>query len=161
MASCVYYLLLALMRFIAVVTGRKGAAQSEKTMAGFIGVLLAGLSLVFAFIVFVSISSGSAAAYGTIPMITIATYTFTKITMAIIKAVRHRAYPSPLIKALHAIRYAEVAVSLLTMQRSMLVSFGQAGNGGAHILNICTGTGVCLFMLMLGVATIINSRKEI
>ena len=61
--------------------------------------------------------------YDSILMITIATYTFYKITMAVVRAVKQRHDPSPLLAAIRSIGYAEVAASVLTMQRSMLVSF--------------------------------------
>lgn len=105
-------------------------------------------------IVIVSIKDETATLYGEITMITIATFTFTKITMAIITAVKHKGDPSKLYKAVNAIRYSEVAVSLLTMQQSMLVSFDGADRKSAIILNACTGAGVCFFILGLGISVL-------
>ena len=58
-------------------------------------------------------------------MITIATYTFYKIAAVLIKRVRSRQKAVQLFDVLSTITYAEVAASVLTLQRSMLVSFGQ------------------------------------
>ncbi len=158
--SAVYYLLLSTMRFSAWLLNRSKKEKSEQRSAAIIGSLLVILSAIFPVLVFFSMHQHRATAYGTIPMITIATYTFTKITTAGITAYKHRRHPSRLILAINAIRYAEVAVSLMTMQQSMLVSFGDGDIPSATILNACTGAGVCLFILALGVATISNSRKE-
>ena len=159
-ASSIYYLLLSSMRFLAVFLDRKGKEQNDRLTASIVGVMLIILSVCFHITVIISMKAKTAARYGTITMIAIATFTFVKITMAMITAVRHRGEPSMLYKAINAVRYSEVAVSLLTMQQSMLVSFDGAAETGAVILNACTGAGVCFFILALGIITLNNSRKE-
>lgn len=156
--SAVYYLLLCLMRFFAVVMGRKG--HREQLAATMIGILLMILGILFPVMVLLTMKYKTAAFYSTIPMITIATFTFTKITTASITAVKYRSGKAVLIKAVNAIRYCEVAVSLLTMQQSMLVSFGEANDPSAVILNACTGAGVCIFIFILGIFTLKNGRKK-
>ncbi len=98
--------------------------------------------------------------YDSILMITIATYTFYKITMAVVRAVKQRHDPSPLLAAIRSIGYAEVAASVLTMQRSMLVSFEGMAEEKIHLMNSLTGAVVCLFVLVLGIAMIIKSTKR-
>ncbi len=159
-ASSVYYLLLSSMRFSAVMLDRKSKEQNDRKIATVIGTLLIVLSIIFQVMVFVSMKYETAINYGTIPMITIATYTFTKITLAIITAVKHKKDNTKLYKSINAIRYSEVAVSLLTMQQSMLVTFEDIGSSSDIILNACTGAGVCLFIFALGIITITSSRKE-
>ncbi len=159
-ASSVYYFLLSSMRFSAVLLDRNGKKQNDSLTASIIGVMLIVLSVIFHIMVIVSMKDKTAEIYGTITMITIATYTFTKIAMAIVTAVKHNGEHSKLYKAMSAIRYCEVAVSLLTMQQSMLVSFEGADEKSSVILNACTGAGVCFFILALGIITLKNSRKE-
>lgn len=159
-ASSVYYLLLSAMRFSAVMLNRKGKKQNDRLIVSVVGIMLIILSVVFHIMVIISMKYNTATLYGTITMIAIATFTFTKITMAAITAVKHREDHSKLIKAINAIRYSEVAVSLLTMQQSMLVSFDGTDEKSAVILNACTGAGVCFFILTLGIITLKNSRKE-
>lgn len=156
--SALYYLLLSSMRFLAVLIGKK--RHREGLIAGVVGVMLIVLSIILHVMVIVSMKYNTAAVYGTITMITIATYTFTKITLASITALKHRGQQAQLYKTVNAIRYSEVAVSLLTMQQSMLVSFGAAGEKSTVILNACTGAGVCFLILALGIITLKNSRKE-
>ncbi len=159
-ASAVYYLLLSSMRFSAVLLDRKHKMQNDGLIAGIVGVMLIILSIIFHIMVFISTKNNTATPHGTITMITIATFTFTKITAAAITAVKHRNEKSTLYKTVNAIRYSEVAVSLLTMQQSMLVSFSDGKEEGALILNAFTGAGVCFFILALGIVTLKNSRKE-
>ena len=159
-ASSVYYLLLSAMRFSAVLLNEKGKSQNDGLIASIVGVMLIVLSVVFHMMVVVSMKDNTATLYGTITMIAIATFTFTKITMSVITAVKHKGEHSKLFKAVNAIRYSEVAVSLLAMQQSMLVSFEGADEKTSVILNACTGAGICFFILTLGIVTLKNSRKE-
>ena len=123
--------------------------------------LLSALSVVLAVVVYISLSQNIAAKYGEIIMITIATYTFYKISIAIIQAVKQHKNPSPLLRTLRSIRYAEVAASVVTLQRSMLVSFGAMEARKIYLLNSITGAAVYLFVLVLGISMIIKStRKE-
>ncbi len=160
-ASAVYYLLLCTMRFTAVMLHKRNRKDSDRRAAAAIGIMLIVLSIVFQAMVIISMKFNTATAYGTIPMITIATFTFTKITLAVIKGVQHRKIHSPFIKAVNTVRYAEIGVSLLTMQQSMLVSFGEQNDTSSVILNACTGAGVCFFILALGLITLHNNRKGV
>lgn len=155
-AACTYHLLLGTMKFGAVVSHRRGDMQKENIMMGCTGAMLSVLSIVLAAILCISLGQNPAAEYGTITMITIAAYTFTKMTMAVIRAVKQRHDSSPLLRAIRTIGYAEVAASVFSMQQSMLVSFGDYGEH-VVILNMCTGISVCLFTLVLGILLIKRS----
>ena len=163
-AMCAFYGILAVMRFEAVLCGRKAdnddSTASEYFVMKVSGILLLLLSMVMAWVNSISISQNIATAYDKITMITIATYTFSKITAAIIKAIRQRGGNSPLFAVYRNIRYAEVAASVLTLQRSMLVSFGSMGEDRIRMMNALTGAAVCLLILILGILMIIKSRKE-
>lgn len=87
-------------------------------------------------------------------MITIATY-----IVAIVKAIKQHKNPSPLLAVVRNIGYAEAAVSILTLQRSMLVSFGAMDKATIKLMNSLTGAAVCLFILSLGIVTIRAQRR--
>ncbi len=165
-AMCAYYSILGTTRFAAVLCERKNNTasntDSQLTTEIFVmrttGILLLLLSCVLAGVNYISLAENIAIRYGTILMITIATYTFTKLTMAIIRAVKQRHNPSPLLAAIRSIGYAEVAVSILTLQRSMLVSFEGMTNSNIYIMNALTGAAVCLFICIIGMMLI--KRKE-
>ena len=163
-AMCAFYGILATMRFAAVLCEHKSKRLSDDDTERFVmrmsGILLSALSFVLAVIVYISLSQNIAAKHSEIIMITIATYTFYKITIAIIRAVKQHKNPSPFLKTLRSIRYAEVAASVLTLQRSMLVSFGPMGNKQARLMNALTGAAVCLFVMMLGLSMITKSTRR-
>lgn len=163
-AMCAFYGILAIMRFSAILCERNHPKLPDNVTELFVmklsGVLLVTLSIVLATVSYISLSQNIAAKHGEIIMITIATYTFYKITMAIVKAVKQHKNPSPLLKTIRNIGYAEVAASILTLQRSMLASFGSMSAGNIHFMNAVTGAAVCLFVLILGLSMIAKSMKK-
>ena len=164
-AMCAFYGILATVRFSTVLCERKShklpSDDTEKFVMKLSGILLAVLSLVLVIVNYISLSQNIATKHEEIIMITIATYTFYKITMAIIRAVKQHKAPSPLLKTIRNISYAEVAASILTLQRSVLVYFGSMDSERIHFMNSITGAVVCLFVLTLGISMIIKStRKE-
>lgn len=161
---CAYYIILSTMRFSAILCEYKNNITSSTATEYFVmklsGAMLALLSFVLTGVIYISVSQNIATKYDEIIMITIATYTFYKITMAIIRSVKQRKNPSPLLAVIRNISYAEVAVSVLTLQRSMIVSFGTMDNTKAQTINILTGAFICLFMLILGILMIIRGIKK-
>ena len=123
-------------------------------------ILLAVLSFMLAAVHYFSLPQGMLTKHGGIIMITIAAYTFYKATMAIIRAVKQHKNHSPLLKTLRCITYAEVAASLLTLQRSMLVSFGTRNGRQISLMNAVTGAAVCLFVLGLGISMTVKSAGK-
>lgn len=157
-AMCAFYLLLAAARFGVVVCGaQRGRAQRFVQAAA--GGMLAGLSAVVAWLNTLSLSQDIAAVYGTITMISVAAFTTGKVSAAAVCAVRQRRKGPPF-AALNGIRCAEAAASVLTLQRSMLVSFGAMPPETRRMMNALTGAGVCLFVLLAGVCLILKTGKE-
>ena len=163
-AMCAFYGILAIMRFSAVLCERNHQKSPDNDTEWFVmklsGLLLVVLGIVLATVNYISLSQNIATQHEEIIMITIATYTFYKITVAIVKTVRQHRNLSPLLRTIRNISYAEVAASILTLQRSMLVSFGSMSTGNIHFMNAVTGAVVCLFILILGLSMIIKIKRK-
>lgn len=161
---CAYYTVLAAMRLSAILCQRKGGSTAPNETENFVmklsGVLLMILSFVLTGVIYISLRQNIAVKYDEITMITIAAYTFCKITMAVMKAVKRRRDPTRLFAIIRNIGYAEVAASVLTLQRSMLVSFGAVDDAQAHRMNALTGAVVCAFVLALGILMTARGIKE-
>ncbi len=160
---CAYYAILSVMRFSVVLFEYKNKSKSSADTEYFVmrlsGILLILLSFVLSGVIYISISQNIAVKYDEILMITIAAYTFFKIIMAIVKAVKQHKNPSPLLAVIRNIGYAEAAASILTLQRSMLVSFGTMDNTEAHIMNILTGAAACLYVLIIGMYLLLKKNR--
>lgn len=161
---CAYYTILSAVRFSAVLCERKSSPGSSTDMEYFVmklsGALLVLLSFVLTGAVYISLSQNIAKKYGEIIMITIATYTFYKITMAIIHVVKERKNASPLLAVIRRIGYAEVVASIFTLQRSMIASFGTMDDAKADVMNLLTGSSVCVFVCILGMVMMIKGINK-
>jgi len=152
-----YYILLVLMRFCAVLTERKHA--SERFVMRFCGGMLMVLALVMSAATVISLIQERAVPHGIVIMLIIAIYTFWKMTMAIVHTVQAHQSGTPLTRTIRNITLASALASLMTMQRSMLVSFqGEATAQEMMILNICTGTAVCLLVFLMGLNMVFEEK---
>lgn len=148
-----YYTMLATTRFSVLKVKRKakGDFETELFAKRITGVLLLLLSVCLVGVNILSAIKDRGSKYHEIVMITIAAYTFTKITIAIIGLVKSRQINSPITSTLRNISFADAVVSVYTLQRSMLVSFPGMGWADIQLFNILTGTAVWVVVLILGI----------
>lgn len=98
-----------------------------------------------------------------ITTIALAAYTFTAFTMAIINMVKYRKYNSPVYSASKAISLASACVSMLTLEATMLTTFG-AGTMGTITRKIflgCTGGVISVFVVVMAIYMIRQSSKKL
>lgn len=145
-----YYTILSVMRFSAVLCEYKLKSNTEGFVMRFTGVMLIIMSFVLSGSVYYSLVKDVATKHNNIVMITIATYTFYKVIMAIINFVKVRKHKSLLLTTIRNIAFADAAVSIFSLQCSMLVSFEKMSAENIKMMNICTGVGVCLAVFILG-----------
>ncbi len=155
-----YYILLSVMRFAVLQIKRRsdGDTATEQFARRFTGVMLVLLAVCFAGTVILAAVTDRGVKHHEIVMITIALYTFTKATLAIVHLVQARRYPSPAFKTLRSISFADALVSVVSLQRSMLVTFEGMSAQEVQLFNILTGSGVCVVVLLLGI-NLIGGRK--
>ena len=148
-----YYTVLAITRFSVLQVRRKasGNYDTELFARRITGTLLVVLSFCIVGVNIMSAIKDRGTAFHEIVMITIATYTFTKVTISIIGMVKAKRSASPVLKTLRNISLADACVSIYTMQRSMLVSFPGMEASEILLLNIFTGTAVWIVVLLLGI----------
>ena len=148
-----YYAVLAATRFSVLKIKRKacGDHDTELFARRITGFLLIVLSLCIVGVNILSAVKDRGTVFHEIVMITIATYTFSKITIAVIGMAKAKHSASPAVQTLRNIALADACVSVYTMQRSMLVSFPGMEAAGILIFNIFTGTAVWLVVLLLGI----------
>ena len=148
-----YYTVLAITRFSVLQIKKKASGNFDIEIFArrITGILLIVLSFCIIGVNTLSVIKDRGTAFHEIVMITIATYTFTKITIAIIGMVKAKRSASPVLKTLRNISLADACVSIYSMQRSMLVSFPGMEAPEILLLNIFTGTAVWIVVLLLGI----------
>lgn len=156
-----YNLILAIMRFsVLVLNEQKQKEISERFIQRFIGIMIILLACILCGSVYLSINFDVARNFHEIIMITIATYTFAKIIFAIINYIKKENYNSHIISTLRCITLCDAVVAIYTMQKSMLVSFGEMSVDNIRLMNILSGIGMIAVISVLGILLIIKSKKE-
>lgn len=92
--------------------------------------------------------------------ISIAAYTFYKITMAVINMVKVRKMQPPILITIRNIGGADALVSMLTLQTTMLASFPGNGSLDANRMNGVTGLAVCVLISVLEISMIYYAYKR-
>ena len=150
------------MRVSVVLSNKKNEKNiSEIFIQRFIGIMIILLGCILCGSVYLSINFDVAHKFHEIIMITIATYTFTKITLAIINYVKRSKFNSHIISTIRCIALCDATASLYSLQKSMLVSFEGMTVNDIRLMNILTGASVVIIVVVLGVLLIKKSKKEI
>lgn len=157
-ASGAYYIVLSTMRMSVILFSKKDR-KNENFIMRFSGVMIFVLSIVLSGIVYMTVEHDVAVKYHEIAMITIALYAFTKITLAIINFVKSRKNHRPYIKTLRSIAFADSVVSIYSLQRSMLVSFGEMKAADIVLMNTLSGVGMCIIVIFIGLNLILGKEN--
>lgn len=152
----VYYIILSAMRFVVVVSGGKA---SDSFILGFSGYMLMMTALPLLVITILCVITDRGTPHHQIIMIAMALYAFTKVTLAIINLIKVRKTSGRVYRALRNISLADALVSIASLQRSMLVSFGDMPAADIQLFNALTGTGVCIIIALLGIEQIVTLKR--
>lgn len=149
----VYYAILSSVRFAVLM------AKTEKSStAKLAGVMLMVQSLPLSGTVILSFMKDRGTVFHEIVMITIAVYAFTKITIASVNLIKSRKITSSRLITLRNVSFADAFVSIFSLQRSMLVSFGDMPEASIRMMNIATGSAVCVIVFLLGLNLVRNKK---
>jgi len=153
----VYYILLGAMRFGAVLTEYR--QSSERGVMRLCGGLMMVLALVMGPVTALSLLENKVVPHGIVVMLIIAIYTFWKMTMAIVHMIQAHQSGTPLTCTIRNITLASALSSMMTLQRSMLVSFeGEMTEQEILVLNICTLVAVCLLVFLMGLNMLCDEK---
>ena len=154
-----YYAALGFMRLSGVSMSWKSNHRSEKTVMRHNGEALIVLGFVICGMVLLSIREGVGQTYHIVVMIAIAIYTFYLAAMAVINMVRARKTRSAQMITLRNISLAGAVGGMLTLERSMLATFGDTTDRFSHVMKAASGGAAFLIIVLLGVGMIRFSRN--
>lgn len=162
-----YYLCLAVMRFFLaryVTKHRAGERMREELiryrLCGWIFLLM---NLALSLMVFFMVYWNRTFRHHEVTTISLAAYTFTAFTMAIINMVKYRKYNSPVYSASKAISFAAACVSMLTLESTMLTTFGDGSMDALtrKVLLGCTGGAVSVLVIVMALYMIVSSNRKL
>ena len=162
-----YYISLAVMRFFLVRHTRRHK-PGEKMLEELIryracGIVFLVMNLTLALMIFFMVYWNRTFHHHEITTIALAAYTFTSLTLAIINSVKYRKYNSPVYSASKAISLASACVSMLTLESTMLTTFGNGTMSltGRRILLGISGSVISVFIIAMAVYMIVQANKKI
>lgn len=162
-----YYLSLAVMRFFLVrYTSKNKPGQNmrlELVKYRACGWILLVMNLALALMVFFMVYWNRTFHHHEITTITLAAYTFTAFTTAIISLVKYRRYHSPVYSASKTISLAAASVSMLTLTSTMLTTFGDGtmSLSERRVMLGAIGAAVSVFIIVMAVYMIVQGTKTL
>ena len=162
-----YYISLAVMRFVLVrhtsrhKPGEKMLEELRKYRT--CGIVFLVMNLALAIMIFFMVYWNRTFHHYEITTIALAAYTFTSFTMAIVNMVHYRKYNSPVYSASKAISFASACVSMLTLESTMLTTFG---DGTMDLSKRCillplSGGVIYAWLIAMAIDMIVAGTKKI
>ena len=169
-----YYICLAIMRFFLArhttryAPGERMQTELKKYRA--CGIVFLVMNLALALIIFFMVYWNRTFQHHMITAIAMAAYTFTALTAAIVNVIKYRKYNSPVYSASKAISLAAALVSMLTLESTMLTTFGDgtmtaierkwmlgATGGAISVLIVATA----IYMIVVGTKKLKELKTEV
>ena len=169
-----YYICLGVMRFFLArhttryAPGERMQTELKKYRA--CGIVFLVMNLALALIIFFMVYWNRTFEHHMITTIAMAAYTFTALTTAIINVIKYRKYNSPVFSASKAISLAAALVSMLTLESTMLTTFGDgtmtvvaqkwmlgATGGVVSLLIVATA----IYMIVVGTKKLKELKTEV
>jgi len=161
-----YYIILAIMRFFLLNHTRNYKANEQYEIETkkycLCGWLLLLMNLALSVIIFFIVYWNKTFVYNEIITITLAAYTFTTFTFAIINVFRYKKYNSPVYSAAKIISFIAACVSMITLETTMLTAFGKTESSNfSQIMLAISGSVVVVAAITVSIYMIIKSMKQL
>ena len=162
----VYYILLAIMRFLLFRRGKTKTAgihpEAELKRYRMCGILLLIMNQALAGIVVFMVHQNKSYDYPGVLIYAMAVYSFYCVITASVKVVRFRRHGSPVLSAAKVISLVSAMVSILSLETAMVTRFGDEDDFlFRRVMTGATGGGVCILVLGIAVFMIIKSSLQL
>ena len=156
----VYHAVLGLMR-LCVLSCRSGApgSLSRKRALRFPGIGLLLLAVILSTIVKLTISISVGRRYPVAVMIAVAAFTFAIVIKAIVSAAAAHRRGDPFLVMPRNISLAAAAGSILSLERSMMSTFGSSTDSFTYTMEGVSGLVSFLFVVLLGTSMIVRAIR--
>ena len=164
-ALALYYILLAVMRFMLLRRGKKKISRppalEEMYRYRLCGIMLLLMNLALAGIVIFMVQQNRGFDYPGLLIYLMALYSFYSVIIAVINLVKFRKHGSPIMSAAKAINLVAATVSILSLETAMVARFGSDATEFRQVMTASTGGGVCIIVLGMAVFMIWKSTRQI
>ncbi len=162
----VYYMLLAIMRFLLFHRGKAGTAgnkvEAELKRYRVCGILLLLMNQALAGIVVFMVYQNKRYDYPGILIYAMAAYSFYCVIIASVNVIKFRRHGSPVLSAAKVISLVSAMVSILSLETAMVARFGDQDDFAfRQVMTGATGGGVCTIVLGIAVFMIVKSSLRL
>lgn len=162
----VYYILLAVMRFLLLTSTRKKHGKTDQITEfrryRTCGILLAFMDFTLSGIVLFIVRQDGGYDYPGVLIYVMAMYAFYAVITAVIHIIKFRKHGSPILSAAKAINLTAALVSMLALETAMLNQFGSSDDPlFRRIMTAATGAVVCGFVLAMAIYMIVHAARQI
>ena len=162
----IYYLILALMRFLLIRYEGHHAIGSdyigELKRARLCAYILMTVNLALTGAVLMMLFMDRIFEYQGYLIYAVALYTFYSTTTAIIGIIKYRKYNSPIMSVSKTIHLASALVSMLFLETAMFAQFGDnTPKETQNLFIMLTGGGISIIVVVMSIYTIVHSYKEL
>ena len=120
------------------------------------------MNLALALMIFFMVYWNRTFVHHEITTIAMAAYTFIAFTVAIVSIVKYRKYNSPVYSASKAISLASACVSMLTLESTMLTTWGKTESPAFRQLMLAlTGGVIVIFIVVMAIYMITSGNRGI
>ena len=161
------YICLAIIRFVLVSHTRK-YRPGEKMYSELIKYRATGwvfllMNLALTVMIFFMVYWNRTFEHHMITAIALATYTFTTLTVAIVNVIKYRKYKSPIYSAAKTISLTAACVSMLTLESTMLTTFGSETMdlSTRKLFLALSGAAISIFIIAMAIYMIVHGTKQI
>ena len=161
-----YYLSLAVMRFFLANHTRKHRPgermREELRKYRACGIVLLIMNLAVSLMIFFMVYWNRTMQHHEIITIALAAYTFSSMARAIVNVVKFRQYQSPVYSATKAVSLAAACVSMLTLESTMLDTFGgDMSMQDRKLMLALSGAAISFAIIAMAIYMIVVSTRQI
>ncbi|MCM1494862.1 MAG: hypothetical protein NC089_03585 [Bacteroides sp.] len=162
----VYYMLLAIMRFLLLYFARKKSIKADITAEfkqyRICGVLLAFMTLALSGMILFIVRQDGGYDYPGILIYVMAMYAFYTMITAVVNVIKFRRHGSPVLSAAKAVNLTSAFVSMLALETAMLNQFGSKDDSlFRQVMTASTGAVICGFVFAMAVYMIIHATRRL
>lgn len=166
-SMAIYYVLLASLRYwlVRYTTKHMPGQNMQEELIRYrnCGITFLGMNLMLAVMIFFMVYWNRTFHHHEITTIAMAAYTFTAFSFAIRDIVKYRKYNSPVYSAAKATSLAAACVSMMTLESTMLTTFGSKtmDTTSKQIMLGISGGAISVFIVAMAIYMIIRSNKKL
>lgn len=162
----VYYIMLAVMRFLLLRHVKRNAIGKELVLElrqyRMCGIILLLMNIALFGVVILVVLDNEGFYYAGYLIYVVAMYAFYNMIIAIRDVVIYRAYNSPVMSAAKVVNLAAALVSMLSLETAMLAQFGEErGSKFRQLMTGFTGIVVCLVVLVTAGVMLVKSAIQL